>query len=210
MPELKRSSLTIPIFPLPLVAFPNSFVPLHIFENRYRVMMKDVQEGDSTFGIVMAYKGGIASIGCLVKLTNLEQLEDGRMNINTLGTSRFELEELCGEKPYNQARVHILPEEEPTPRASLLARDVKQALHDVYKLSSKLDDRDYQPPEDVPTDPVKLSFWISSRIIGDLLQQQKLLELDSVEARLKSEFSFLDSARKYIGAKTALKDAFEE
>jgi len=207
MQELKNSSLTIPIFPLPIVAFPTSYVPLHIFEERYKMMMKDILETDRKFGIVMTDGRVLAQVGCLVQLVNHEPLADGRMNILTQGKCRFAVEELCGHKPYKQAIVKVLAEQSVPASAYALADNVREAVSDVYRLLAKLDDREFEPPEDIPTDPLELSFWVPSRLYGDLIEQQRILELDDVESRLQPEFSLLDSARKHMAAKTALKDA---
>ena len=61
----------IPLFPLPLVLFPGTAVPLHIFEERYKIMIRDVMDGDETFGIVRVEdsSGKLAKTGCLAKLT---------------------------------------------------------------------------------------------------------------------------------------------
>src|SRR5215468_3310510 len=115
----------IPIFPLPVVQFPNAITPLHIFEPRYRKMLKDVMEKDKTFGLIYrpaAEEGGLkpasdkvplGSIGCAVEVAVVQELPDGRSNILCVGGARFRLLQYIEGEPYLQAEVNFL-EDEPT------------------------------------------------------------------------------------------------
>src|SRR4051812_5669386 len=88
----------IPVFPLPLVLLPNEMLPLHIFEERYRKMLRDVQAEDKRFGVTL-FEGvsspdarpPAGSIGCLAEVRETETLPDGRSNIITSGLMRYRL-----------------------------------------------------------------------------------------------------------------------
>jgi len=90
-------SLRIPIFPLPgAILFPRSQLPLHIFEHRYREMVRDALEGPGRIGMIQPYAdedegAPLYSVGCIGEIVNVEELADGRYNIVLLGTSRFRL-----------------------------------------------------------------------------------------------------------------------
>src|SRR5438045_5795008 len=91
----------LPLFPLSLVVFPRTRLPLHIFEERYKEMVGDAIRDESEFGIVLARDGGILNAGCTVKVSKvLEMYADGRMDILTLGQRRFEIVSLNEEKDY--------------------------------------------------------------------------------------------------------------
>jgi len=80
------SKRLIPLFPLQLVVFPRTRLPLHIFEERYKEMVGEAIRDESEFGIVLAKDGGILNAGCTVKVAKvLEMYADGRMDILTLG-----------------------------------------------------------------------------------------------------------------------------
>ncbi|MGZ5494918.1 MAG: LON peptidase substrate-binding domain-containing protein, partial [Thermoanaerobaculia bacterium] len=100
--------MVLPLFPLPsVVLFPNVFLPLHIFEPRYRQMLADSLAGDSCFGMVYHPEGAAdgqiprGQIGCVAHVEKTETLPDGRSNIVVLGGDRFRFEELVErDKPY--------------------------------------------------------------------------------------------------------------
>ena len=110
----------IPIFPLPnAVLFPNVFMPLHIFEPRYREMVSDALAGDRIIGMVLLragferdYEGrpAIFPIGCAGVVTHTEPLPDGRFNIVLKGLEKFRVTGEDSSKPYRLATIDSLPE----------------------------------------------------------------------------------------------------
>jgi Lon protease-like protein len=111
--------LSIPIFPLPnVVLFPSVFLPLHIFEPRYREMLSDALRGDRIIGMVLL-KGGrddieepppVYPIGCVGLVSHAETLPDGRSNIILRGLQRFRIVEEATDLAYRRAQVEALPE----------------------------------------------------------------------------------------------------
>ena len=103
----------LPLFPLQLVVFPRTRLPLHIFEERYKEMVGDAIRDESEFGIVLAKKDGIVNAGCTVKVEKvMEMYPDGRMDILTRGERRFEIEGLNEEKDYLRAEVNFFDDED--------------------------------------------------------------------------------------------------
>src|SRR5512134_2454359 len=111
---------TIPIFPLPnVVLFPNVFLPLHIFEPRYRAMVKDALESDRIIGMVLLrpgferdYAGSppVYPVGCAGVITHSETLPDGRFNIVLRGLEKFRLTDEDTSRPYRIAHIEAVPE----------------------------------------------------------------------------------------------------
>jgi ATP-dependent Lon protease len=104
-------------------------------------------------------------------------------------------------------------EDEPTTPSDDLqswVRQVTTLLQDVVRLSGKLMERDAQLPEQLPTTPIELSYWVASHFHGAPQEQQALLEMVSTERRLRREAEILESTRKHLAARTALKDLFTE
>jgi Lon protease-like protein len=103
----------LPLFPLQLVVFPRTRLPLHVFEERYKEMVGNAIRDESEFGIVLARKDGIVNAGCTVKVEKvLEMYPDGRMDVMTRGERRFEIDGLNEEKDYLRAEVSFFDDED--------------------------------------------------------------------------------------------------
>src|SRR5512133_460641 len=107
------SSRMLPLFPLNVVVFPRTRLPLHIFEERYKEMIGDALRDESEFGIVLAKQDGIVNAGCSVAVERvIEMYSDGRMDIMTVGKRRFEIAAINEDKPYLQVDVRFFDDED--------------------------------------------------------------------------------------------------
>src|ERR1700682_1696085 len=103
----------LPLFPLEVVLFPRTPLPLHIFEERYKEMVGEVLEAKSEFGVVLAGEKGIVSTGCTASVEEvMKSYSDGRMDILTVGRRRFEIILLNDEKSYLRGAVKFFDDEE--------------------------------------------------------------------------------------------------
>jgi ATP-dependent Lon protease len=199
----------LPIFPLPeVVLFPGRPLPLHIFEFRYRIMMNTILDSDRRFGVLMwdPVQGKATNIGCCAEIIKFERMPDGRLMVVCLGQQRFRVLDYTREKPYRVGLVEWI-EDLPQPKdLRSLARDVQRLLSDVVKLSAKLTDQDINLPDDVPSLPTELSYWVASNFHGVALEQQALLEMQDTAERLEREVEILTSTRNHLAARTVLKD----
>jgi Lon protease-like protein len=110
------SSQLLPLFPLQVVVFPRTQLPLHIFEERYKEMVADAMRDNTEFGIVLAKEDGIVNAGCTVIVEQkLKEYPDGRMDILTSGRRRFEVVSLNEEKEYLRGEVEFFDDDEPGP-----------------------------------------------------------------------------------------------
>jgi ATP-dependent Lon protease len=199
----------LPLFPLPeVVLFPGRPLPLHIFEFRYRIMMNTILESDRRFGVLMVdpNQGKVASVGCCAEVVQYKRLSDDCIDILTLGQQRFRVLEAVREKPYLVGLVEWIEDEPPTKDLKPLAADVENLLRDVVRLSSKLMDQQIELPEDIPSLPTELSYWVASNLYGVASEQQSLLELQNTAVRLEREAEILTSTRNHLAARTVLKD----
>jgi ATP-dependent Lon protease len=202
--------LEIPLFPLPeVVLFPGCLLPLHIFEPRYRQMLKSVMTGHKLFGVLNVDPATRrpAEIGCAAEIIEVEKLPDGRSNILTVGKSRFRVVEFQHEQAYLTGKVEWIEDCDGTADLQPLADKMTQLLRDVVRLSAKLADKTVEFPDDLPQAPTELSFWIAGSFPGLPDEQQALLEMQQTSARLKRETEILTSACRQLAARTALKDA---
>ena len=206
----------LPLFPLPeVVLFPKEVLPLHIFESRYRIMLKSVLESDSLFGVVRwdPSTKSMANVGCCAHIIKKQTFEDGRSNIITMGQQRFQILEIIRTTPYYSAMVSWIDDNNITSLQNLdILRDsVIEALNDVVNLTSKLTNSKKNLPDKLPNNPLELSFWIGAHLGGPVSdEQQRLLEERDTYIRLQREFEMLDHTRKQLAARTALKESFPD
>ncbi|MBU6452909.1 MAG: LON peptidase substrate-binding domain-containing protein [Cyanobacteria bacterium REEB67] len=201
----------LPLFPLPdVVLFPGSPLPLHIFEPRYREMINTCLESDKLFGVLLydPSSSQAASVGSAAEIIDCEKLPDGRMNIFTLGRRRFRVVKTIEDKSYLQGEIEWLEDAPAGPELNKITSEVLDYIRDILRLSSKLTEKDVDIPEDLPKDPLDLSFWVASTMYGVLPEdQQALLELQDTHGRLTHEAKVLQVTTKFLAAKSALKDA---
>ncbi len=202
----------LPLFPLPeVVLFPREVLPLHIFESRYRMMLKSVLETDSRFGVVRfdTSTKTLSEVGCCAEIIKHQTSDDGRSNIITLGQQRFRILEITRKAPFYTALVSWIDDCKVDDQDELqkIAEKVRIALEDVVSLTGKLTDSERGLPEDLPNIPRELSFWIAAHLGGSVAdEQQHLLEMQDTTKRLFREYEMLDHTRKQLAARTTLKE----
>ena len=178
-------SRTIPLFPLQVVVFPRTPLPLHIFEDRYKEMVGNAIRDSSEFGVVLAKDNGIVNAGCTVMVEKvLETYPDGRMDIMTRGQRRFEIVSLNEEKDYLQGEVSFFDDDDFAPAPSEL-RD--QALKNYQALSNLSGSREHSEPD---LEDRQLSFQLA----------QALPDLDFLNGLLRhrSEIGRLKQLNQYL------------
>ena len=204
----------LPLFPLPeVVLFPQEYLPLHIFETRYRVMLQSVLKSDSRFGVVrwdpIAKK--MADVGCCAEIIKHQTSQDGRSNIVTIGQQRFRILEIISETPFINALVSWVDDEQISDQTKLLELkdSVAIALKDVVSLTSKLTESEKELPDSLPDIPRELSFWIAAHLGGPVAsEQQNLLELTNTFHRLEREYELLDHTRRQLSCQNCFKRYF--
>ena len=205
----------LPLFPLPdVVLFPQEVLPLHIFEPRYRMLLRTVMAEDRRFGVVRwdPQQQRMAEVGCCAEILHCQSQEDDRSNIVTMGQQRFRVLDIVRETPYRVGLVSWIEDGTPTDDSHLdqLAAEVQEALRDVVELTGKLIGKPASLPADLPDLPRELSFWIGAHLGGPVADhQQALLELTDTAARLRQEYELLDHTRRQLAARTVLKDTFQ-
>jgi Lon protease-like protein len=114
----------LPLFPLGLVLLPEEVVPLHIFEERYKLMIGECLDDGSEFGILWMADGGLREVGCTARVTKLlERMDDGRMNILVQGAEPFRLMRRIEDLPYPAGDVELLDEDEDQDEGAAAADD---------------------------------------------------------------------------------------
>lgn len=170
----------IPIFPLSIVVFPGEALNLHIFEPRYKQLVKECIESKKAFGIPAVINNGVAELGTLVTITEVvKEYEDGKMDIRTAGTQVFRILEIIKEIPgklYSGAIVNY-----PENQLALLPVRMKKLLTAIRELHKALNvEKDFSKPDD------QLSSYDVAHHTGMSLQEEyELLSLLQEDQRLE-------------------------
>lgn len=172
----------IPLFPLNTVLFPGMPLNLHIFEDRYKQMIRLCNRTGEPFGVVLIKQGEEVSgaaephlIGCTARITQVEALTMGRMNITAVGHDRFQIYGLKHDRPYLVGMTEPYPLQIPDPNALLSAGQmlrpwIRRYLEILAQASESTLDLD-----DLPSDPIKLANLASFVLQIPLPQKQALL-----------------------------------
>lgn len=184
----------LPLFPLPLVLLPNELLPLHIFEPRYRQMLKDIGLEKNLFGVTyfnqegsLADKPPVDTIGCVAELREVQSLPDGRSNILSVGVIRFRLVEYIDSgDPYFVGDVEFFEDEE-ADNAVLqpLSDEVFRLFKRIAKAAHKLSGERGRFPEIPQAEPEALSFLVTAAFNLEPEMKYKMLEMRSTVERLE-------------------------
>ncbi|MCW2680902.1 MAG: peptidase lon domain protein [Frankiales bacterium] len=196
-------SFRLPLFPLGMVLFPGLVLPLHVFEERYRVLVRELlelPEDERRFGVIAIRQGrevgadgvqALYEVGCVAHLRRAQAYDDGRFDIVTTGTARFRLDVLDERGPYLTGQVEVLPDElGDTSLAPLLDRAVRAAFADYLAALADASGEEIEVPE-LPDSALVLGFLVAATTALDLDERQRLLALDDGVTRLSAELALL-------------------
>jgi Lon protease-like protein len=208
-------SKRLPVFPLGTVLFPGLVLPLHIFEERYRALVRELvaspEDGPHEFGVVTLRRGAEAPspegddgpaadpapvraddlypVGCTAELRQVSELPDGRFDIMTVGRRRFSIVDIQqGAEPYLTAEVKWLPDESSDEIAAQLAPRALAAFRTYLDLLRP----DSEVIDAVPSDPTVLSHLIAATAQLTTDERQLLLAAPDTATRLRAELKLLN------------------
>ncbi|MGI5227412.1 LON peptidase substrate-binding domain-containing protein [Actinoallomurus sp. CA-142502] len=190
----------LPIFPLGAVLFPGLVLPLHVFEERYRLLMSDLLSGEEPrrFGVVSIELGHevgpgaarrLAPVGCTAEVRDVREHEDGRYDVVATGGSRFRVEDVDDSLAYLRAEVTLLPEEDGPGAQDAVAPVTGQFRRYCDRLVSH--GAEVADLDDLPADPGSLSYLVAASLVLDRSDKQRLLQADHAAARLRLEYELL-------------------
>jgi Lon protease-like protein len=190
-----ESRRLLPLFPLSTVLFPGISLPLHIFEDRYKLMVRRCRETDGIMGIVSIRSGeevGVTAepneVGTLARITRIDALSEGKINLTVIGERRFRISELNHEEPYLRGRVDVIPDEAPTVSPEVVAA-IRQWYIEYIQTLRRLSQRSERHVR-VPEGSIELSYTIAAHLQVSRAEQQALLEA-SPDRRLIREREIL-------------------
>lgn len=192
----------IPLFPLNVVLFPGEQLPLHIFEPRYRRMVRDCLDAHSPFGMLLAMDDGITRVGCTAEILEvMKRFPDGRMDILTVGRDPFRIVELYTEDPLLEGQVDYLED-----RDSQVEPKKQQKLIELYETCHTLLFNSLPRSfEEVPRE--ELTFAIASTLPIDLLCKQHMLELRTESERQEKLLKYLCDWAPHLQKEKAMRQS---
>ena len=187
----------LPLFPLNVVLFPGTRLPLHIFEERYKQMVADCLEAQCEFGVVLTQGRSMEQAGCTASISQItRRYEDGRIDIVARGRRRFEILLLDRAKPYLRGATQFFDDEAgPVP----LEDSRRRALELYEQVKEMLPPEAQQPGGSSPDrSDEQLSYQIMGCLPADLKFKQALLENRSESDRLTEVISYLQNVAGHL------------
>lgn len=181
MPPVRLS-----LFPLNVVLLPGADMSLHIFEPRYRQMVRECLESETQFGMLLALPNGVAGTGCAAEILEVtKKYDDGRCDIIAVGREPFRVVELFSDEPLLRGEVDFLED-----RASPVNEKIQRELVNLYETCHTLVFDDY-PRDAEEVEEVALSYRIAAKLPMDLLWKQRILELRTEAERQERLVAYL-------------------
>lgn len=196
----------IPLFPLNVVLFPGMMLPLHIFEERYKSMIKECIATGQTFGVVLAknkqaqapnvaglFRNDLYEVGTTARITAVENLQDGRMNLITVGQERFVIRDIYpSTADFLRGRVDPFPlKTENSIEVSSLVKKLRPMVRQYINHLADASGEDLSNAT-LPSDATALAFLAGTALQGPLAEKQKLLSARSLRTLVANTVAVLD------------------
>jgi Lon protease-like protein len=179
--------MQLPLFPLNTVLFPGMPINLHIFEERYKTMINLCLDTQQPFGVVLIREGREAlgplaepyPIGCTAQITQVERLEDGRMNILAIGMERFQIRSLSRDKAYLTGMIELYPlQSSDSERLEDAGHELRPWVERYLSvLATAAEELDFDASR-LPDDPLSLAYLAAALVQIPAAQKQNLLAVD--------------------------------
>ena len=183
---------TLPLFPLSIVLFPGMQLKLHIFEERYKLMINNCIEANKPFGVVLIRKGRESfdpiatpyAVGCTAAISDVQRLPLGRMNITAVGQRRFQIKSIDRNKPYLRGHVEYFMPADDQPELVHRYSSLLRPLVIRYLEVLSAEENATFDPEQIPSGPRAIAQIASILLQADNKQKQELLAMPSLSRLL--------------------------
>ena len=199
----------IPLFPLNVVLLPGAALPLHIFEPRYRDMIRQCVRDKTEFGLLLSLPRGIVRVGCTAEVMDVvKRYDDGRMDIVTVGRTPFRIVELLNPQAFEdesllQGQVDYLDD-----RERPVCPKTRQHLIELYEVCHTIIFDDY--PRSIQNEvPEDLSYIVAGTLPMDLMWKQQVLELRSEADRQERLVTYLREWAPHLHKEETLRQKAE-
>ena len=211
-PSAENAMNRLPLFPLNAVVFPMQRFPMHIFEPRYRLMLRRIMLGSRKFGLIALKRtkegtSELCNVGCVLEVTKAERFPDGRSLIETTARERFLVQGRTEVDGYLVGRTTVYEDNEDTDTeevAQVEAR-VRSIVENLMEKGSQLPTTQHalQRAGDVPSKsqgPAALGMWLAGMLVSDDSERQNMLEMRNSATRLKEMVAILERFRDSMTA----------
>lgn len=181
--------------------FPEMNLPLHIFEERYKNLISDCLKANKKFGIVLAKENDVyAKIGTIVEIIDIENLEEGMMNIFTEGRERFEIINFITEEPYHIAEITSYEDTDikVDNELSLSLKQIKRLASKALKIFDLISEEEHSKKIRLPAKPDELLFLIATNLTCSYDEKQAILETRSIRNRAEKIMPLLNEELKKL------------
>lgn len=203
-----------PMFPLGSVLVPSAGLPLHVFEPRYRALVRDCLAGDREMGVVLIERGSEvggddrrSAVGTVARIVDAAELPDGRWALVAVGTRRVRVQRWWPDDPYPVAEVVDWPDPAPGPEHADLLRGALARLRRVLALSAEAGDEAAPATIELSDDPVLAGYQATAVAPLGPLDRQRLLCAPSPEERLSLLSELLEDAAIVLELRLGAGDA---
>ena len=200
--------MELPMFPLGTVLFPSLFLPLHVFEPRYREMTRICMEGDREFGVVLIERGSEVggndvrtSVGTIARIVEAEELDDGRWVLATVGTRRFLVNDWMVDDPYPRADIEEWLDDTPSRDLGADYDAVRTRLRRVLALTSELAEPAADATIELSDDPTLGSYQAAAISPLGPADHQRLLASPGPDDRLRQLDALLTDEEELLRAR---------
>lgn len=207
-PSAENTMNRLPLFPLNAVVFPMQRFPMHIFEPRYRLMLRRIMQGSRKFGLIALKRTRDGSlelhdVGCVLEVTKADRFPDGRSLIETVARERFKVHNWVELDGYLVGRTDVYEDNEDTD-----TEEVKEIEAKVRGIVEKLMEKGSRVPTmqhalqragEVPKKaqgPGALGMWLAGMLVSDDNERQNMLEMKNSATRLREMMSILERFRE--------------
>ena len=198
--------MDLALFPLQTVLFPGMKLPLHIFEERYKLMARECIDEGTPFGVVLIRSGDEVGDGAIpqnfgttARIADVEHLDEGRMNLLTVGMERFRIIAVTTTSPYLRGDVEIVQQRRESVAPETMAR-AEELFVTYLKLYLAIGNQ-WTRGVELPENPGEAADYIAARLELPSATKQELLEELSPEARLARELDVIAEALPEMGAR---------
>ncbi len=198
------------MFPLGTVLFPSLFLPLHVFEPRYRRLVRDCLDGDREFGVVLIERGSEVGggdvrfgVGTVARILEAAELDDGRWVLGTVGTRRIRVHRWLQDAPYPRAEVDDWPDPPAGPALGHEHLRVVGMLRRVLALTAEVGEPAAPATTELSDDPVVAGYQAAALAPVGPADHQALLAAGSPEDRCRQLTELLVDAEEVLGIRLA-------
>lgn len=200
----------LPMFPLGTVLVPTGVLPLHVFEPRYRQLVRDCLAGVPEFGVALIERGSEVgggdvrtAVGTVARIVEAAELPDGRFALGTVGTRRIVVRSWLPDDPYPVAEVDDWPDPDPGPDHEPLLTEVVAKLRRSLALAAEAGDAAAPATIELVEDPVLAGYQAVALAPISVLDRHRLLAAATPEERASRLAQLLDEALEVLAARLA-------